>query len=126
VLLHFIVSTEGPEAESAVASLLTDKSAYLRGQTISYLRSFGARKVQQASLPYLVALLKDTEVWLSGKATRTYLIKPDPTEIEFEFTVRDEAVEALQSITGMKLAEKENKNEQAKAWAQWWQGRPKR
>ena len=126
VFLQFIVSSESPEAESAVASLLSDKSAFLRGQTISYLRSFGACKVQRASLPYLIGLLRDTEIWLSGKTTR--LINPDPAEIEeipFEFTVGDEAIEALQNITGMKLAEKGNKDEQVKAWLQWWQIRPR-
>lgn len=126
VFLQFIISSESPEAESAVASLLSDKSAYLRGQTVSYLRSFGARKVRQASLPYLIGLLRDTEIWLSGKTTR--LINPDPAEIEeipFEFTVSDEAIEALQNITGMKLAEKGNKDEQGKAWLQWWRSRPR-
>ena len=122
--LRFIVSTESPEAESAAASLLADKSAYLRGQTIAYLRSDGARKVRQASLPYLIGLLKDTEVWLSGKTTR--VVRRDPAEIvesEFEFPVRDEAIETLQSITGMTLAEKGNKDEQVKAWTGWWQSR---
>ena len=126
VFLRFIVSTEGPEAESAMASLLSDKSAYLRGQTVAYLRSDGARKVRQASLPYLIESLKDTEIWLSGKTTR--LINADPAEIEeikFEFAMRDEAIEALQSITGMKLAEKSNKDEQVKAWLRWWQSRPR-
>ena len=126
VFLRFIVSTEGPEAESAVASLLSDKSAYLRGQTIAYLRSDGERKVRQASLPYLIGLLEDTEIWLSGKTTR--VVKRDPAEIveiAFAFTVRDEAIEALQNITGIKLAEKGNQDEQAKAWVHWWRSRPK-
>jgi hypothetical protein len=126
VFLRFIVSTESPEAESAAASLLSDKSAYMRGQTISYLRSGGARKVQQASLPYLIGLLKDNEIWLSGQTTR--VVRRDPAEIEeirFEFSVRDEAIEALQNITGITLAEKGNKDEQVKAWIQWWQSQPK-
>jgi hypothetical protein len=125
--LRFIVSTESPAAESAVASLLSDESAYLRGQTIAYLRSDGARKVQQACLPYLIGLLKDTEIWLSGKTTR--VVRRDPAEIvetEFQFTVRDEAIETLQSITGIKLAEKGDDDEQLKAWVRWWQSRSKR
>jgi hypothetical protein len=125
MFLQFIVSSESPEAESAVASLLSDKSAYLRGQTVAYLSSGAARKVRQASLPYLVKLLKDNEVWLSGKTTR--LIRPDPAEIEeikFAFRVSDEAIEALQNITGLKLAEKGGKDEKVKAWEQWWQSRP--
>jgi len=126
IILHFIVSIESGEAESAVIELLSNESAYLRGFTISYLRSFGARKVQQAALPHLIGLLHDTEIWLSGKASRGYYVKPDPTMVEFKYSVRGEAIEALQQITGIKLAVGATENEQAKAWLQWWQKQQKR
>ena len=126
IILHFIVSIESREAESAVIELLSDKSAYLRGFTISCLRSFGARKVQHAALPHLIGLLRDTELWLSGKASRGYYVKPDPTMVEFKYSVRGEAIEALQQITGIKLAAGATEHEQAEAWHQWWHQQQRR
>jgi hypothetical protein len=108
ILLSFVSSTKGKEADDAVLSLLWDKDPTLRGYAAT---AASARKLQ-AAVPRLVELLNDKEV-------ATHVVVMDGED--YDVLVRDNAVEALESINGLVLEKKGSKDKKAKAWLRWWQ-----
>ena len=108
LLQNFVSLMRGDEADAALIKLLSDKQPELRGYAASEL---GVRKVSSA-VPLLVSLLND-------KANTT-LIR-DTNDLSPDVLVRDSAIGALESITGIKLAKDKSKEKQAKAWLGWWQ-----
>jgi HEAT repeat protein len=113
-LSSFIASTKGERADAALIQLLADESSFLRGDAA---REVGNRKLSSA-LPKLIGLLSDTEVHYTISMTDPYREK--------NILVRDSAVEALQSITGKVLAKGKSRDEQVKAWLEWWRKQRKR
>jgi hypothetical protein len=108
ILLSFVSSTKGKEADDAVFSLLWDKYPTLRGYAASEM---GARKLQ-AAVPRLIELLSDKEVY-------THVVVNDGED--YDVLVRDNAVESLESINGLVLEKKGNQDKKARAWLRWWQ-----
>ena len=108
ILLPFLSSTKGKEADDAVLSLLWDKDPWLRGYA-AY--AVGARKLE-AGVPRLIELLKDKEVY-------THVVVDDGED--YDVLVRDNAIEALETINGLVLEKKGSKGKKAKAWLRWWQ-----
>lgn len=108
LLQGFVSSTNGQEADAALTLLLSDEQPELRGYAASEL---GKRKARPA-IALLISLLDD-------KAdTRVFI---DMNDRRPNVPVRDSAIAALESITGLTLAKGKNKEKQAKAWLGWWQ-----
>jgi hypothetical protein len=112
ILLSFVSSTQGKEADDAVLSLLWDKDPSLRGYAVT---AIGARKLK-AGVPRLVELLSDKGVY-------NHVVVMDGED--YDVLVRDNAVEALESINGMVLEKKGSNDKKAKAWLRWWQRQQK-
>ncbi len=117
LLSGFIASTEGEGANVALVELLSDSSPYLRGVAAS---SIGKRKLK-AAVPQLISLLNDKEVYLTTHVTHPNGYDREPSSIDVPTLVRDAAIDALQLITGKKLARSASREKQAQAWLQWWQ-----
>lgn len=108
VLLSFVSSTNGKEADDAVLTLLNERDPRLRGYAAS---SVGTRKLRVA-IPRLVELLQDREVYM-------HVTVDDG--VDYDVLIRDNAVGALESITGIVLKKKGSKDKKARAWLRWWQ-----
>ncbi len=108
VLLSFVSESEGTEVESALIEMLKDKQPELRGYAVNEL---GKRKVKRA-VPFLIERLDD-----NGN-TVILCSMNSPCDDVF---VRDLVVEALESITGVRLTKSKNREKQVKAWRRWWQ-----
>lgn len=87
---------------------LSESDVYIRGLAVVYL---GKRKLKTV-IPYLIKLLNDKAVFV------TFTTPPPPQVIKI--TVRDRAIEALESITGIQFGTAENREEQVKEWLNWW------
>lgn len=107
LLTGFFSSTKGARADAALIELLSKESPYLRGFAASLI---GKRKLRVA-VPHLIKLLDDKEVYI----TTTSSHYPDMHTL-----VRDEAIDALQSITGKTFARNKSRGRQAEAWLEWW------
>lgn len=94
-LIDVIARNKTRESGSALIELLTDSDAYVRGLAVS---SLGKRSYRPA-VPHLVKMLDDKGVFVTT-------IKTDPERGE-PVLVRDKATEALQTITRMKLGQKD-------------------
>jgi hypothetical protein len=108
VLLSFVSSANGKEADEAILSLLNEKDPNLRGYAAS---SVGTRKLK-AAVPRLAELLQDREVYM-------HVVVNDG--VDYDVLIRDKAIEALESITGLILEKKGSKDKKARAWLRWWQ-----
>ena len=108
ILLSFVSSTVGKEADDAVLTLLNEKDPDLRGYGAF---SVGTRKLKDA-IPRLVELLQDREVYRHVTVS---------DGVDYDVLIRDNAVGALESITGIVLKKKSSNDKKARAWLQWWQ-----
>lgn len=107
VLVEIIASYSNKEADDALLKLLSSECAHIRGLAASY----AGRRKQQSAVPCLVNLLEDKEIYLGLAVSHGE---------DNEILVRDVAIEALQNITGKKLANRSSKEKQAEAWLEWW------
>lgn len=107
-LADIISSIGGGEANSAFIELLSDSDSHIRGLAASYI---GKRRLK-SGIPQLINLLNDKGVYKT-------IVQTDPS-IEQDVFVRDVVIESLQSITGITLAHRSSRDEQAKAWLRWW------
>jgi HEAT repeat protein len=110
-LIGIIGQVRAKQADPCLIDLLSDKDPFVRGSAAFWL---GKRK-HKAAIPKLVDLLGDKEPYITN-------VRTDPYREQVIF-VRDKAIEALQAIVGIALAEPGNRNAQAKAWLRWWQKR---
>lgn len=108
-LIDVIASMSGQQPDSALIGLLADGDPHVRGMAASYL---GKQRLK-AAVPHLINLLNDKEVYKT-------IVQTDPAA-EQDILVRDVAIEALQSTTGIALAQQGSKDQQVKAWLRWWQ-----
>jgi hypothetical protein len=108
VLLSFVSSVNGKEADDAVLALLNESDPNFRGYAAS---AVGTRKLK-AAIPRLVELLNDREVYMHVRVN---------DGVDYDILIRDNAVESLESLTGMVLEKKGNKDKKARAWLRWWQ-----
>ncbi len=111
-LIGIVANMKGEQSTTALVNFLSDSDPHVRGVAASYL---GTRKFK-AAVPYLVNLLGDKEVY---KTT----VQTDPAA-EQNVLVRDVAIEALQAINGIALAQRGSKEDQVKAWLRWWRKQP--
>lgn len=109
LLIDAIARDETEKADSALVELLAESDPYVRGLAISYL---GRRRYRPA-VPNLIKLLDDRGVFVTT-------IKTDPYREEPEL-VRDKAMEALQAITGKRVATHATQDKRARAWLRWWE-----
>jgi HEAT repeat protein len=107
ILLDFVSQAEGAEVEASLIELLRDKQPELRGYAVFEL---GKRKVKRA-IPILIERLDDKE------NTIVLCALNNPCD---DILVRDLAIKALESITGVKPTNSKNKEKQVKAWRRWW------
>lgn len=114
-LVDVIGKSRTKEAASALTELLSYSDPFVRGLAVSHV---GKRRYKPA-IPYLVKLLDDKNVFVTNMQT-----DPDRNE---PVLVRDNAMEALQAITGRAIDARATQDERAKAWLHWWekQQRPK-
>lgn len=108
-LIDVIGKSRTQEAASALTELLSYSDAFVRGLAVSHL---GKRRYKPA-IPYLVHLLDDKEVFVTNMQT-----DPDRNE---PVLVRDNAMEALQAITGRTMDAGATQDERARAWVRWWE-----
>ena len=107
-LIDIVASLKGQQSASALTSLLGDTDPYVRGLAATYA---GKQRLKVA-VPHLVNLLNDKEVYKT-------IVQTDPFT-ERDVLVRDVAIETLQAIAGIALAQRGSKDEQVKAWLRWW------
>jgi hypothetical protein len=131
-LFFFIMQTEGRTSDEALVRLLSHPSCYLRGLAAKFV---GARKIREA-VPELIPLLQDRSVFgknlCGGEVSETPGSNPMPAKVKVtsarpdsELLVMDEAVKALESITGLEVSEGRNFDKRAIAWMHWWQKQQK-
>ena len=127
-LFFFIMQTNGRESDEALVRLLRHPSHYLRGLAAMCV---GARKIRKA-VPELIPLLQDRSVYSKNLCGGDFSEPPadnplqakvqiTPTRPDSELLVMDEAVKALESITGLKVSESRSFDTRATAWMRWWQ-----
>lgn len=112
-LIDVMAGIKGQQLGPALVSLLVDDDPLVRGQAAAHL---GKQRLK-AAIPHLINLLNDRGVY---KTT----VQTDPAA-EQAVLVRDVAIEALQSATGIALAQWSSKDEQVRAWLCWWQKQQK-
>lgn len=108
-LVDVIGKSRTKEAASALTEMLSYSDAFVRGLAVSHL---GKRRYRPA-IPYLVKLLDDRNVFVTNMQT-----DPDRNE---PVLVRDNAMEALQAITGKTMDAGATQDERAQAWVRWWE-----
>lgn len=106
-LVDVIAEYANKPADDALVKLLSSKCPNIRGLAAQYI---GNRKTESA-IPRLVSLLADKDVYIGYAVTHGQ---------DYEVLVRDMAIEALQKITGKKMATRSSKDAQAHAWVNWW------
>jgi hypothetical protein len=106
-LVDIIAQYRNKESDDALGRLLSSKCPNIRGLAAKYI---GNRKTRSA-IPKLINLLGDKEIYLGYIVTHGQ---------DYEVLVRDVAIDALQKITGKKLARRSTKDAQAQAWLEWW------
>lgn len=106
-LVDVIAEYADKAADDALVKLLSSKCPNIRGLAAKYI---GNRKTESA-IPHLVNLLDDKDVYIGYAVTHGQ---------DYEVLVRDIAIEALQKITGKKMARRSSKDAQAQAWVNWW------
>jgi hypothetical protein len=106
-LVDIIAKYRTKESDDALMKLLSSKCPNIRGLAATYI---GNRRTRSA-IPQLINLLGDKEIYLGYIVTHGQ---------DYEVLVRDVAIDALQKITGKKLATRSNKDDQAQAWLDWW------
>lgn len=127
-LFFFVMQTHGKKSDEALVRLLHHPSCYLRGLAAQQV---GFRKIK-AAVPELIPLLQDRNVYgkslcggdYSGTPSVNSIpakVKATPTRPDSELLVMDEAVRALESITGLKISESRSLDKRATAWMRWWQ-----
>lgn len=121
ILTGFFSATTGQQVDMALIELLSSESPYVRGFAAI---SLGQRKLRIA-VPQLIKLLEDKGIYLTRNTiSHLYTRGNKDAEVVVEenhILVRDKAVEALESITGLRLAKKKSGETKAKAWLGWWQ-----
>ena len=122
LLSGFIASTDGARADAALIELLSNGSPYVRGFAAA---SVGKRKLK-ASVPKLIGLLRDKDVYLTTHITHPYGYDREPSSADISTLVRDAAIDALELVEGRPLARNQSRHRQAEAWLRWWQKRNRR
>ena len=112
-LLFVIEGGSSDVSESALMSLLKGSDNIMRGMAIL---SLGTKKSKKA-IPCIIELLNDTSPYLSYRITDSE--KGEDGILNESVSIRDKAIEALQTITKTVLKPKKNKKIQAEAWI-WW------
>ena len=125
-LFWFISHTEGEQSDHALVELLHHPSAHLRGWAATHI---GSRRIKEA-VPELVALLQDSSVWANllceeyGESKATDQNKQGSQRVARRRgnaqLVKDEAVKALEEITGLEISNSESFDKRARAWRRWW------
>jgi HEAT repeat protein len=117
LLSGFIASTTGARADAALIELLSNDSPYLRGFAAA---SVGKRRLK-ASVPKLIELLRDKDVYLTTHITHPHGYDREPLSADVSSLVRDAAIDALELVAGKRLARNQSRPRQAEAWLRWWQ-----